>query len=251
MTLEGTGRALWHALAAPDDARRAGRRPALAAFGADPAQVAADIAPVLAELHAHRRDRGAGVTAAWRPALVVGAVAGYGLPGRGPAARTRRSTARRGGRCSTSRPASASPRSLAAAVADGALPVTGAPGARRPGRATSRRCGCACCSSGRCSTRPPGSSARGIRSRVLKGPAVAHLDYPDPALRAFGDVDLLVAVGGLRPGARAPARVRRATPLHRGAARLRPPLGQGRVPRRRRRHRRSTSTARSSPDRSG
>ena len=28
--------------------------------------------------------------------------------------------------------------------------------------------------------------------RVLKGPAVAHLDYPDPSWRAFGDVDVLV-----------------------------------------------------------
>jgi hypothetical protein len=33
----------------------------------------------------------------------------------------------------------------------------------------------------------------GIPLRVLKGPAVAHLDYPDPAWRAFGDVDVLVA----------------------------------------------------------
>ncbi|MFN2538028.1 MAG: nucleotidyltransferase family protein [Mycobacteriales bacterium] len=32
----------------------------------------------------------------------------------------------------------------------------------------------------------------GIETRVLKGSAVAHLDYPDPALRPFGDVDLLV-----------------------------------------------------------
>jgi hypothetical protein len=32
----------------------------------------------------------------------------------------------------------------------------------------------------------------GIPFRVLKGTAVAHLDYPDPAWRAFGDVDLLV-----------------------------------------------------------
>lgn len=32
----------------------------------------------------------------------------------------------------------------------------------------------------------------GISFRVLKGPAVARLDYPDPAWRAFGDVDLLV-----------------------------------------------------------
>jgi hypothetical protein len=32
----------------------------------------------------------------------------------------------------------------------------------------------------------------GIDHRVLKGTGVAHLDYPDPALRSFGDVDLLV-----------------------------------------------------------
>jgi hypothetical protein len=28
--------------------------------------------------------------------------------------------------------------------------------------------------------------------RVLKGPSVAHVDYPDPGLRCFGDLDLLV-----------------------------------------------------------
>jgi hypothetical protein len=31
-----------------------------------------------------------------------------------------------------------------------------------------------------------------VQFRVLKGPAVAHLDYPDPAWRTFGDLDLLV-----------------------------------------------------------
>lgn len=31
-----------------------------------------------------------------------------------------------------------------------------------------------------------------IETRVLKGPAAAHLDYPDPSLRSFGDIDLLV-----------------------------------------------------------
>jgi hypothetical protein len=31
-----------------------------------------------------------------------------------------------------------------------------------------------------------------VSYRVLKGSAFAHLDYPDPALRAFADVDLLV-----------------------------------------------------------
>lgn len=32
----------------------------------------------------------------------------------------------------------------------------------------------------------------GIETRVLKGCAVAHLDYPDPALRSFIDLDVLV-----------------------------------------------------------
>ena len=35
-------------------------------------------------------------------------------------------------------------------------------------------------------------AAAGIQIRVLKGSASAHLDYRDPALRSFGDVDLLV-----------------------------------------------------------
>ena len=34
--------------------------------------------------------------------------------------------------------------------------------------------------------------AAGIDVRALKGPAVAHLDYPDPSWRVFGDVDILV-----------------------------------------------------------
>jgi hypothetical protein len=32
----------------------------------------------------------------------------------------------------------------------------------------------------------------GLEFRVVKGTAVAHLDFPDPALRSFGDIDLLV-----------------------------------------------------------
>ena len=32
----------------------------------------------------------------------------------------------------------------------------------------------------------------GLTFLVLKGPAVARLDYPDPAMRSFGDIDLLV-----------------------------------------------------------
>jgi len=32
----------------------------------------------------------------------------------------------------------------------------------------------------------------GVPTRVLKGPALAHLDFPDPTWRTFGDIDLLV-----------------------------------------------------------
>ena len=35
-------------------------------------------------------------------------------------------------------------------------------------------------------------AAAGVPVRVLKGAAVAHLDYPDPALRLFGDIDVLM-----------------------------------------------------------
>lgn len=40
--------------------------------------------------------------------------------------------------------------------------------------------------------------AAGIESAVLKGVAVAHLDYPDPSLRQFGDADVLVPAERLR-----------------------------------------------------
>lgn len=33
---------------------------------------------------------------------------------------------------------------------------------------------------------------RGMRTRVLKGVAAAHVDYEDPTIRQFGDIDLLV-----------------------------------------------------------
>lgn len=32
----------------------------------------------------------------------------------------------------------------------------------------------------------------GVAVRVLKGPALAHLAYPDPSLRPFGDIDVLI-----------------------------------------------------------
>lgn len=38
-------------------------------------------------------------------------------------------------------------------------------------------------------------TAAGISSRALKGVALAHLDYPDPSMRTFGDADILVPRG--------------------------------------------------------
>lgn len=40
-------------------------------------------------------------------------------------------------------------------------------------------------------------AAGGVQYRVLKGAAVAHLDDVDPALRSFGDLDLLVAAADM------------------------------------------------------
>lgn len=54
----------------------------------------------------------------------------------------------------------------------------------------------------------------GIPLRVLKGSAVAHLDYADTALRSFGDVDILVTSGDVDRaiGALVEAGYRRPTP---------------------------------------
>jgi hypothetical protein len=42
-------------------------------------------------------------------------------------------------------------------------------------------------------------AAAGVATRVLKGSAVAHLDFPDPAWRSFGDLDLLIDGADLEP----------------------------------------------------
>lgn len=39
--------------------------------------------------------------------------------------------------------------------------------------------------------------AAGVTHRVIKGPAIAHLDEPDPSRRTFGDLDLLVGAADL------------------------------------------------------
>lgn len=43
----------------------------------------------------------------------------------------------------------------------------------------------------------------GVPVRVLKGVAVAHLDYPNPAFRPFADVDILVPTGQMQRAATA------------------------------------------------
>jgi hypothetical protein len=131
------------------------------------------------------------MTAVRTPEQIVGAVAAYGLPGAPPlptealddqawravfdlATRDRLTPL------------------LAGAVADGALPAS----TRQAEQATAaheqsmRLCVLLERALLETGTR---FDASGIMYRVLKGPAVAHLDYPDPAQRAFGDVDVLVA----------------------------------------------------------
>jgi hypothetical protein len=40
-------------------------------------------------------------------------------------------------------------------------------------------------------------AAKGVESRILKGSAVAHLDYDHPGLRSFIDLDVLVRAGDI------------------------------------------------------
>lgn len=80
---------------------------------------------------------------------------------------------------------------LAAAIGDGALPVTpeqAGAAARAHGAAMA-----SCLLLERMLVRTADRLAgAGVDVRVLKGAAAAHLDYDDPALRAYGDVDLLL-----------------------------------------------------------
>lgn len=125
------------------------------------------------------------------PDEVVGAIAGYGLPGARPLPRTALPDAGWRAVFELATRERLTPL-LAGAVADGALPVS----ARQHEQATaaheqSMRL-CVLLERALLET-ATGFEGSGIMYRVLKGPAVAHLDYPDPAQRAFGDVDVLVA----------------------------------------------------------
>ncbi len=199
-TLEGTGRALWHALGAPiaaDDLATGLARPSSVLIGSGSSS---DIAPVLAELDADRRDRrGAGVTgtlvADVSPAALVGAVGG--------------------------------PRAAGG---------TGAPGAsarrravRRPARPRDRRAGHARCwrsrsAAARCRPRRPGGAGR---DRARAGDAALRA----ARARAARDVGRPRRRGDLGAGAQGPCG--RAPRLPRpGVAcvrRRRPPRALGRL----------------------
>lgn len=80
---------------------------------------------------------------------------------------------------------------LAQAIADGAFPVTPEQ-ADEADRAHRASMATAVLLERRLVRTAERFDAAGIEFRVLKGTAVAHLDFPDPALRSFGDNDLLV-----------------------------------------------------------
>ena len=124
------------------------------------------------------------------PAAIVGAVAAHGLPGApevGPALDDRAWRALLD-LATTDRLTPL----LAHAVASGALVASAR---QREQVATAHEQSMRLCLLLERSLLATASSldAAGIACRVLKGPAVAHLDYPDPSWRAFGDVDVLVS----------------------------------------------------------
>jgi hypothetical protein len=80
---------------------------------------------------------------------------------------------------------------LAAAVGDGALPVTDAQ-RERVRHAARGRASVDLLLERQLLETASRLSRAGIDFRVLKGPAFAHLVYPDPAWRGSGDVDLLI-----------------------------------------------------------
>ena len=67
----------------------------------------------------------------------------------------------------------------------------------------------------------------GIESRVLKGSAYAHLDYPDPALRSFIDLDLLFRPSDIARAVAVLGVGRFHAHPSRATAGIRPPVRQG------------------------
>ncbi|PXY32084.1 nucleotidyltransferase family protein [Prauserella muralis] len=85
---------------------------------------------------------------------------------------------------------------LHAAITDGALPVTGEQA--RQAKATHRTAQLRVLILERELARVAGLLGdAGIECRALKGSALARLDYPDPTLRSFNDLDVLVRAGDI------------------------------------------------------
>ncbi len=155
----------------------------------------------------------AGPAAASRHTGVAAALAAYGLPGTSTrlpceplSEREWSQLARKVGRERLSG-------LLMAAIGDSAFPVTR--GQHAEARAFDTRIAARCLSLEALVVRVErllGGS--GVPVRVLKGPAVARLDYPDPRLRPFVDVDVLVPAAGFDTAARclSEAGLRRAYP---------------------------------------
>lgn len=80
---------------------------------------------------------------------------------------------------------------LAAAVSSGAVPTTPAQREEAAGAHVAAMAGVLSLERLLCQVDDAFEDAH-VPMRVLKGPAVARLDYADPSLRAFGDIDLLV-----------------------------------------------------------
>jgi hypothetical protein len=130
------------------------------------------------------------MTGRMTPEAIIGAVASYGLPGAGRlpdaplAAESWRAVMDLATRDRLTP-------LLAGAVAEGALPSTARQQAQAAAAHEQAMRLCVLLERALLQTAATLAGA-GIGFRVLKGPAVAHLDYADPAQRAFGDVDVLV-----------------------------------------------------------
>jgi hypothetical protein len=127
------------------------------------------------------------------PDTIVEAVAGYGLPGAAPLPERVLEPATWRAVLELATAERATPL-LAAAVADGAFPATARQHAQAVAAHEQAMRLCVLLEAALLDAATRFDDA-GVEWRVLKGPAVAHLDYADPAQRAFGDVDLLVRGG--------------------------------------------------------
>ena len=185
VTLAGTGSALWHAF---DRERTVAEAADLLAaeFGADAARVAQRRRTCAQHVAGVRCARGDVVTL---PATLAG-VAAFGLPGVRPPMRQVPAAGEWRALLTAATRERLTPL-LAIAADEGALRLTD--DQHREARRAHEQAMRLCVLLERALVEVSDElDAAGVEHRVLKGSAVAHLDFPDPAWRAFGDVDVLV-----------------------------------------------------------